>query len=114
LGFELSVLLHYLSHASLQKPNFKKNKVAGCWWLMPVILASQETEIRRIVVQSQPRKIVHKTLSRKYPSQKGLEEWLKVKTLRSSPSTSKKKKEQSWRTFPTLFQELFLFFFFLN
>jgi hypothetical protein len=29
--------------------------IAGCWWLMPVILAIQEAEIRRIVVQSHPR-----------------------------------------------------------
>jgi hypothetical protein len=37
----------------------------------PVILASQEAEIRRIVVlQSQPGQIVHETLSRKNPSQK--------------------------------------------
>jgi hypothetical protein len=32
---------------------------------MPVILATQKAEIRRITVQSQPRQIVHKTLSRK-------------------------------------------------
>jgi hypothetical protein len=32
---------------------------------MPVILATQEAEIRRIMVQSQPGQIVHKTLSRK-------------------------------------------------
>jgi hypothetical protein len=25
------------------------------WWLMPAILATQETDIRRIEVQSQPR-----------------------------------------------------------
>jgi hypothetical protein len=37
---------------------------------MPVILATQEAEIRRIAVQSQPRKIVHETLSRKNLSQK--------------------------------------------
>jgi hypothetical protein len=30
---------------------------------MPVVLATQEAEIRRIVVQSHPREIVQKTLS---------------------------------------------------
>jgi hypothetical protein len=55
---------------------------------MPVILATQEAEIRRIAVQSQLGQIVRETLSRKYPSQKGLLEWLKVKALSSSPSTS--------------------------
>jgi hypothetical protein len=38
-------------------------RLTGCQWLMPVILAIQEAEIRRITVQDQPRKIVHKTLS---------------------------------------------------
>jgi hypothetical protein len=33
---------------------------------MPVILTTQEAEIRRMEVQSQPRQIVYKTLSRKY------------------------------------------------
>jgi hypothetical protein len=28
----------------------KKNNLARCWWLMPVILATQEAEIRRIKV----------------------------------------------------------------
>jgi hypothetical protein len=45
---------------------------------MPVILATQEEEIRRIVVQSQPRQMVQETLSGKKPSQKGLVEWHKV------------------------------------
>jgi hypothetical protein len=33
-----------------------------CQWLTPVILAIQEAEIRRIMVQSQSRKIVHEIL----------------------------------------------------
>jgi hypothetical protein len=64
------------------------------WWLTSVILATQEAEIRRIMVRSQSKKIVHKTLSHKYLSQKGLAEWLKVKALSSSPSTAKKKKQR--------------------
>jgi hypothetical protein len=38
---------------------------AGHWWLTPIILATQEAEISRIVVQSQLRQIVPQTLSRK-------------------------------------------------
>jgi hypothetical protein len=47
---------------------------------MPVILDTQEAEIRRITVQSQPRQIVCKILSQKNPSQKRAElvEWLEV------------------------------------
>jgi hypothetical protein len=41
----------------------KRKKDTDSWWLTPVIPATQETEIRRIVVQSQPRKIVHEILS---------------------------------------------------
>jgi hypothetical protein len=37
------------------------------WGLTPVILATQETDIRRISVQSQPRQTVLQTLSRKTP-----------------------------------------------
>jgi hypothetical protein len=40
---------------------------------------------------NQPGQIVQEALSRKYPSQKGLVEWLKMKALSSSPSTEKKK-----------------------
>jgi hypothetical protein len=39
-------------------------------WLTLIILPTQEAEIRRIVVQSQPRQIVHETLSQKNPLQK--------------------------------------------
>jgi hypothetical protein len=35
---------------------------------MPIILATQETEIRRITVGSKPEQIVHETLSQKYPT----------------------------------------------
>jgi hypothetical protein len=47
---------------------------------MPGILASQEAEIRRILVQSQSRQIVCETLSQKNSThtKKGLVEWLKV------------------------------------
>jgi hypothetical protein len=48
---------------------------------MPAVLATQEAEIRRIAVQSQPGKIVCETLSQKHASgkkKKGLVEWLKV------------------------------------
>jgi hypothetical protein len=38
---------------------------------MSVILATQEEEIRRIMVQSQLGQVVHETLSQKTPSQKG-------------------------------------------
>jgi hypothetical protein len=38
---------------------------------MPVILATQKAEIRRITVRrSQPEQIIHEILSQKYPSQK--------------------------------------------
>jgi hypothetical protein len=36
---------------------------AGDWWLTPGILATQEAEIRRIAIRSQPRQIVCETLS---------------------------------------------------
>jgi hypothetical protein len=45
---------------------------------MPVILATQEAEIRRTMVGSQLQQIVREPLSGKNPSQKGLVEWLKV------------------------------------
>jgi hypothetical protein len=47
--------------------------------LMPIILLTQEAEIRGIEVRSQPGQMVCETLSRKKPlPKKGLMEWLKV------------------------------------
>jgi hypothetical protein len=37
--------------------------LARCWWVTPVIPATQEVKIRRIKVQDQPRKTVCETLS---------------------------------------------------
>jgi hypothetical protein len=42
----------------------------GAWWLRLVIQATQEAEIRKITIQSQPRQIILETQSRKNPSQK--------------------------------------------
>jgi hypothetical protein len=45
---------------------------------MPVIPATQEAEIMKFAVQSQPGQIVHKTLCQRNPSQKKLVKWLEV------------------------------------
>jgi hypothetical protein len=53
--------------------------LARCRWLTPVILATREAEIRRVLVGSQPGEIIHDTLSRKKTYyKKVLVEWLKV------------------------------------
>jgi hypothetical protein len=41
----------------------KMSPEAGRWWLTPVIPATQEAEIRRIMVPSQPQLTVCDTLS---------------------------------------------------
>jgi hypothetical protein len=41
-----------------------------CQCLMPIILATQEAEIRRMTIQSQPWQIVCETLSQENSSQK--------------------------------------------
>jgi hypothetical protein len=38
-----------------------------CWWLIPVILATQEEEIRKIEVLSRPEQTVHETPSPNNP-----------------------------------------------
>jgi hypothetical protein len=69
---------------------------AGPQWLTPIIPATQEAEIRRIMVWSQPQQIVFETLCGKNPSQeKSLKQWKplpsKYETLSSNPSAAKKK-----------------------
>jgi hypothetical protein len=41
---------------------------AGRWWLTSIILGTEEAQIRRIAVQSQPGQIAHKTLPQKTSS----------------------------------------------
>jgi hypothetical protein len=54
-----------------QYDNNKKKKTARHWWLILVILATQEAEISRIKVQSQPSQIVPRDpITKKNPSQK--------------------------------------------
>jgi hypothetical protein len=43
------------------KPQKQSQGLAGCWWLSRVILATQEADIRRIAVGSQPGQIVRET-----------------------------------------------------
>jgi hypothetical protein len=66
----------------------RKEEATRHQWLTPVILATQETEIRRIMVRSQPRQIVHETLS-----QKNHKKWLEVKAMSSNPSIILKNKK---------------------
>jgi hypothetical protein len=40
------------------KKRKRTTALAGCQWLTPVILPTQEAEIRRMAVQSQPGQIV--------------------------------------------------------
>jgi hypothetical protein len=62
--------------------------------LTSVILATQEAEIRRIVVRSQPEQIPYKTLSRKYPSQKRAHGVAQGEGPEFKPQYRKKKKKK--------------------
>jgi hypothetical protein len=68
----------------------KKLWPARCWWLIPVILTTQEAEIRRIKGGSQPGQIVRLYLE-KIHHKKGLVQWLNMWALSSNPSAQKKK-----------------------
>jgi hypothetical protein len=50
---------------------------AGPWWLMPVILATQKAEIRRIGVLSQSGQKICEALFTNTQHKTGLVEWLK-------------------------------------
>jgi hypothetical protein len=50
---------------SVNRGLIRKCGISRCWWLTPVIPATQEAEIRSIAVGSQPRQIVHETISKK-------------------------------------------------
>jgi hypothetical protein len=58
-------------------PEIKSIAVAGCQWLVPVIIATWEAEIRRITVQGQSWKTVCETTISKITRGKRMEEWLK-------------------------------------
>jgi hypothetical protein len=59
--------------------NIKKENYCQHQWLVPVILATYVTEIRRIMIQGQPGQIVLQELISKKPfTKKGLVGWLKV------------------------------------
>jgi hypothetical protein len=60
---------------------------------MPVILATQKAEIRRMEVQSQQRQIVCETLPQN-KTKRGLVEWLKVEAPSSSPSSTEKQQKK--------------------
>jgi hypothetical protein len=60
---------------------------------MPVILATQDAEIRRIEVQSQPGQIVHETLSQETLHKKRPVEWFKVLGPKFKPQYKEKKKK---------------------
>jgi hypothetical protein len=83
-----------------KKPATRVYTEVGRTWLTPVIPATQEAEIRRIEVPSQPGQIVFETLSQKYPTQKrsgGVPQAVepsKHKALSSNPSAAKKKKKK--------------------
>jgi hypothetical protein len=74
--------------------------LSECWCLTPIILATQEAEISRIMVWNQPRQMACEHLSWKYPMQKRdgsvaqVVEYLSCKheAQSSNSSTTRKKK----------------------
>jgi hypothetical protein len=59
----------------IKKEKKKQSNVARCWWLTPVILATQEAEIRRIMLHSQPQANISRPyLKETHYKKKGLRE----------------------------------------
>jgi hypothetical protein len=86
-------------------------KSARLQWLTPVIPATQEAEMRRIMVGSQPRKIVAKLNPKKYSTQKRAGRVAQViedlpskcEALSSNPTTrGGKKKQKNLQSLPCL------------
>jgi hypothetical protein len=57
--------MHQFPPPKINKLFYIKKIYARHQWLTPIILATQEAEIRRMIVQSQPGQIVQETLSQK-------------------------------------------------
>jgi hypothetical protein len=55
---------------TLTNTTLKNNFPARHWQLTPIILVTQEAEMRRIKVRGQPRQTVHEILSQKIPNTK--------------------------------------------
>jgi hypothetical protein len=64
-------------HFLKNKKQNKHKKINGHRWLTPVILPTQEAEIRRVEVRGQPGQIIHETVFEKTHHKKGLVEWFK-------------------------------------
>jgi hypothetical protein len=74
--------------------------LAGHQWLTPIILATQKAEIRRIMVQSQPRQIVSARPSLKKPFTKiGAGEVAQGDSPEFKPQYRKKKKNKKTSEF---------------
>jgi hypothetical protein len=72
----------------MRKIAIEGSKTAGHRWFKPVILATQEAQIKRIPVQSQLEQILCKTLPRRTLHKNRAGGVVKVKTLGSSPSNT--------------------------